>query len=290
MLRILAVAAALVVVLPAGALGASPRPATIVEKPAGASPLRYRDAVFPRVSIQRDVQYGTATDAAGNPVALTLDVYQPTGDRARKRPAVEWIHGGGFRAGSKNNANVVDLATAFAQRGYVAVSINYRLLAAGVVCGGTVPTPPQCAGAAVAARDDAQVAIQWLRANAKRLRIDPHRIAAGGTSAGAVTSLLLATRPSDRSTAIGAAVSISGSLPGGQFNRSDAPTLFFHGTADTTVRYAGGKATADAMAAAGIPVVFESLEGAGHVPWQYRSRFITQSAYFLYDHLGLDGR
>ena len=203
---------------------------------------------------------------------------------------MEWIHGGGFRAGTKNNPNVVELATAFAQRGYVAVSINYRLLAAGVVCGGTTPTPPQCVGAAVAARDDAQVAIQWLRANAKRLRIDPHRIAAGGTSAGAVTSLLLATRPSDRSTAISAAVSISGSLPGGQFTAADAPTLFFHGTADTTVRYAGGKATADAMAAAGIPVVFETLEGAGHVPWQYRSRFITQSAYFFYDHLRLDGR
>jgi hypothetical protein len=43
------------------------------------------------------------------------------------------------------------------------------------------------------------------------------------------------------------------------------------------------------MAAAGIPVVFETLQGAGHVPWQYRSRYITQSAYFFYDHLGLDG-
>ena len=67
----------------------------------------------------------------------------------------------------------------------------------------------------------------------------PHRIAAGGTSAGAVTSLLLATGPSDRSTAIGAAVSISGSLPGGRFMRADAPTLFFHGTADKTVKYEG---------------------------------------------------
>ena len=135
MFRIIAVAATLVAILPASALGATPRPATIVEKPTGASPLRYRDAVFRRVSVQRDVQYGTATDAAGNPVALTLDVYQPTGDRARNRPAVEWIHGGGFRAGTKNNSNVVDLATAFAQRGYVAVSIDCRLLAAGVTCG-----------------------------------------------------------------------------------------------------------------------------------------------------------
>jgi acetyl esterase/lipase len=285
--RLFLAAVVLAVGFPACASGAADRPATKVAKPAGASPLRYRDAVFPRVSVTRDIQYGTAPDAAGNPVPLTLDLYAPTGDRVRSRPAVEWIHGGGFRTGSKSNRNVVELATAFAQRGYVAVSINYRLLAAGVVCGGTTPTPPACVGAAVAARDDAQVAVQWLRANAKRLRIDPHRVAAGGTSAGAVTSLLLATGPTDRSTAIGAAVSISGTLPGGQFTKADAPTLFFHGTADRTVPYAGGRATADAMAAAGIPVVFETLQGAGHVPWQYRSRYITQSAYFFYHHLGL---
>jgi acetyl esterase/lipase len=231
--------------------------------------------VFPRVSVQRDIGY------AGD---QGLDLYTPAGDRGRNRPAVVWIHGGGFRAGSKANRNVVELATAFAQRGYVAASINYRLLAQGVVCGGTPTPPPQCAGAALAAKQDAQAAVDWLRVHARGLRIDPRRIAVGGTSAGAVTSLLLAADPASR---VGAAVSISGFLPGASFTRADAPTLFFQGTDDRTISYTGAKATADAMARAGVPVVFETLQGAGHVPWQYRSRFITHSAYFLFAELKL---
>jgi acetyl esterase/lipase len=250
-------------------------PATTVDKPPGKAPLRYRDAVFSHVSVQRDVVYGGDQK---------LDLYTPSGDRTRARPLVVWIHGGGFRAGNKTNRNVVDLATAFAQRGYVAASIDYRLLAQGVTCGGTPSPPQECAGAAIAARDDAQAAIGWLRSNANRLRIDRSRVAVGGTSAGAVTSLLVGTQPG---TKVKAAVSISGLLPGGSFSHQDAPTLFFHGTDDHTVSYTGAKATADALARAGVPVVFETLQGAGHVPWQYRSRFITHSAYFLYDHLGL---
>jgi acetyl esterase/lipase len=227
------------------------------------------------VDVKRDIGYSGDQG---------MDLYLPAGDRTRDRPAVVWIHGGGFRAGSKSQPNVVDLATAFAQRGYVAASIDYRLLAQGVVCGGTQPTPPECAGAALAAKEDAVAAVAWIRRHARGLHVDPNRIAVGGTSAGAVMSLLLATDPSVK---VGAAVSISGLLPGGTFSRSDAPTLFFHGTADRTVSYDGAKRTADAMAAAGVPVVFETLQGAGHVPWQYRSRFITHSAWFLYDHLRL---
>ena len=40
-----------------------------------------------------------------------------------------WAHGGGFCCGDKASADMPTLATYFAQRGYVAVSINYRLLA-----------------------------------------------------------------------------------------------------------------------------------------------------------------
>jgi acetyl esterase/lipase len=272
-LWLFAALAMMVPVVPA--LGATGKPATTVAKPSGKAPSRYRDAVFSRFLVRRDIGYSGDQG---------LDLYTPAGDRGRDRPAVVWIHGGGFRAGSKANRNVVELATAFAQRGYVAASIDYRLLAQGVVCGGT-PTPaPQCAGAALAAKEDAQAAVDWLRAHARGLRLDPRRIAVGGTSAGAVTSLLLGADPASR---VGAAVSISGFLPGGSFARADAPTLFFQGTDDRTIPYTGAKATADAMARARVPVVFETLRGAGHVPWQYRSRFITHSAYFLVDELGL---
>jgi acetyl esterase/lipase len=261
------------------ALAASATPTTTVDKPSGEAPLRYRDAVTSRVEVKRDIGYSGDQG---------LDVYAPSGDRTRNRPAVVWIHGGGFRAGSKRAANVVQLATAFAQRGYVAASIDYRLLAQGVQCGGTGSAPPpQCAQAALAAKEDAIAAVNWIRRHARGLHVDPHRIAVGGTSAGAVTSLLLATDPS---VPIDAAVSISGFLPAASYSRADAPTLFFEGTLDHTTPFALSKATAQGMAQAGVPVVFETLQGAGHVPWEYRSRFITHSAWFLYDRLGLAGR
>ena len=75
-----------------------------------------------------------------------MDVYEPAGDHARNRPAMVWIHGGGFRGGTRHQGNVVGLARAFAQRGYVAASIDYRLLAKGVVCGGTATPPPLSGG------------------------------------------------------------------------------------------------------------------------------------------------
>ena len=270
--------AALAVMVPAApALGAAGRPATSVAKPSGKAPLRYRDPVFDQVSVRRDIAYSGSE---------AMDVYEPAGDHAHNRPAMVWIHGGGFRGGTRHQGNVVGLARAFAQRGYVAASIDYRLLATGVVCGGTATPPAQCGPAALAARDDALAAVGWLRAHARGLRLDPHRIAVGGTSAGAVTSLLVAT---DAPANVGAAVSISGWLPGaGAYSRTDAPTLFFQGTADPVVPYSGALATANAMARAGVPVVFEALQGAGHVPYQqYRFRFAQQSAYFVFNELAL---
>jgi acetyl esterase/lipase len=276
--RLLVLLAIGVLGLAAPALGAARRPAGTVAKPHGKAPRRYRDQVFSGVTVGRDIGY------SGN---LGMDVYEPAGDHARNRAAMVWIHGGGFRAGTKNQGNVVGLARGFAQRGYVAASIDYRLLAQGVVCGGKAVPPPQCGPAALAARDDAVAAVGWLRRHARGLRIDPSHIAVGGTSAGAVTSLAVAT---DLAAKVGAAVSISGWLPGGSvsYSRLDAPTLFFQGTADHTVPYSGAKATANAMAAAGVPVVFETLAGAGHVPYQqYRSRFIAHSAWFVGEQLGL---
>ena len=45
-----------------------------VPRPEGPEPLRYRDQVFPTVNVSRDLTYGTAPDAQGNPVTLKLDL------------------------------------------------------------------------------------------------------------------------------------------------------------------------------------------------------------------------
>ncbi|MFN0051831.1 MAG: alpha/beta hydrolase fold domain-containing protein [Planctomycetales bacterium] len=82
-------------------------------------------------------------------------------------PAVLCIHGGGFRAGHRDGYNA--LCVKLAQRGYVAATASYRL------------APKYQFPAAV---HDTKAAVRWLRANAKKYRIDPERIGVTGGSAG----------------------------------------------------------------------------------------------------------
>jgi acetyl esterase/lipase len=245
--------------------------------------------------------YGNAPDKSANPVTLTLDMYRPAGDTQTSRPAIVLVHGGGFVAGNSHNGAMVKMANAFAQRGYVAVSINYRLFGQkGEKCGTEAQPSQTCITAALTAQHDAQAAIRWLRANATTFGVDPTRIAVGGGAAGAATALAVAVNSTDPGTSgnpgfsskVGAAISISGALPGtaaiAYYDRSDSPILMFSGTADTVVPYAVAQQTAADLQKAGITVVFEGLPGAGHVPFATQGTLmIAQSVNFAYDHLNL---
>src|SRR4051794_37416325 len=66
-----------------------------------------------------DITYGDPNDKF-----QMLDVYAPTG--AKNLPVIFWIHGGGWQAGDK--AEVRLKPQAFVEKGFVFVSINYRLL------------------------------------------------------------------------------------------------------------------------------------------------------------------
>jgi acetyl esterase/lipase len=256
-------------------------------KPAGDAPLRYRDAVFTNVTKTSDLQYGQAPDANNNPVALKLDLYQPTGDTETKRPALVWVHGGSFSAGDKTNVVPVDVANTFAKLGYVVVSINYRLLGSGCVA-----NPSSCTVAALEAQHDAEAAVRWLRANAATYKIDTDRIGIGGESAGGITATLVGVHSEDPGSSgnpgypssVRGFVSVSGGLPSGLFaSTGDAWGLLFHGTADTTVDPDWSRQTTQALADAHVPVWLQLQYGAGHVPWaQYRSLYLQQADYFLY--------
>ncbi len=54
-------------------------------------------------------------------------MYRPTGDTVTSRPAIVWVHGGSFSGGTKDSPEIVAEANAFAKKGYVNVSIEYRL-------------------------------------------------------------------------------------------------------------------------------------------------------------------
>ena len=278
------VAAALVAFVAAGCLA----------PPVGPAPLRYRDEIFTAVTKTADVPFATVTSRQGGSVTLLGDFYRPTGDTVTSRPAIIWVHGGGFSGGNRTSAELIDEATTFAKKGFVNLSIEYRLSPTG--CSAAVPNA-ECVLAIVDALTDAQTAVRWLRANAATYGVDPNRIAIGGSSAGAITALNVGFN-GDTPTAgplptvssrVQASVSLSGAaLPVGAINAGDAATILFHGTSDPLVPYAWGKQTYDAARAAGLSSYLITWQGQGHVPYaQNRTQILDTTTNFLYQSLTL---
>lgn len=101
-----------------------------------------------------------------------LDIYAPEG--AKDLPVVFWIHGGGWQTGDKSDVQIKPRV--FAERGYVFVSTNYRLL-------------PQV-DMDVLIRDVAK-SLGWVHQHIAEYGGDPHRIFVMGHSAGAQLAALL---------------------------------------------------------------------------------------------------
>jgi acetyl esterase/lipase len=116
-------------------------------------------------NVNYDTRYGDAT---------TMDIHVP--DDHGIHPAILLIHGGAWRYGEKGMYG--DAADRYASAGYIAATIDYRL----------VP-----AGAYPAAVQDCLCALSFLRANADAYAIDPDRIAVTGYSAGGQLSALVGT-------------------------------------------------------------------------------------------------
>ncbi len=83
-------------------------------------------------------------------------------------PAILFIHGGGWGGGDASE--FAPYCRYLASRGMVAMSLEYRFHSKKY-------TPPQ-------ALSNTKTAIRWLRKNAKELKINPDKLAVGGSSAG----------------------------------------------------------------------------------------------------------
>lgn len=101
-----------------------------------------------------------------------LDIYTPDG--AKNLPVVFWIHGGGWQVGDKTDVQIKPRV--LAQRGFVFVSTNYRLL----------PHVEMD----VLIRDVA-MSLGWVHKNIAQHGGDPQRIFVMGHSAGAQLAALL---------------------------------------------------------------------------------------------------
>jgi acetyl esterase/lipase len=134
-----------------------------------ATALLVSSLISAEMRVQRDIAY--ATDAGRQQL---LDVYSPTTGGAH--PIVVWIHGGGWRQGDK--ALVQRKPQALVDRGWVFVSVNYRL----------VPqvTVQQMTG-------DIAKSIKWVHAHAAEYGGNPDKIFVAGHSAGAHLAALVCT-------------------------------------------------------------------------------------------------
>ena len=130
------------------------------------------------ISFVARVAYGPLdllTDATRDS-SQTLDVAWPAAPGPH--PLVLLIHGGGWRTGNAQYYD--DDARILASLGYVAASLNYRLVGAGAP--NVFP----------AATSDVRCALRYLRAHAADYDIDATRVAAVGESAGGHLSAVLA--------------------------------------------------------------------------------------------------
>jgi len=107
-------------------------------------------------------------------VSLRLDLYLPHPLPPEPLPLVVWVHGGGWRAGSKDRT----LAPEALGEAYAVASVAYRLSDVAIF-------PAQI--------HDVKAAVRWLRAHATDHGIDPDRFGAWGSSAGGHLVALLGT-------------------------------------------------------------------------------------------------
>ncbi len=263
---------------------------------------RYKDQIFSDVTITSDITYSTS-----NGTTLKLDFYEPTGDVEAQRPLLIMAHGGSFIGGSKTQDNVcTQYCNAFAKRGYVCASINYRLGNAFQMLDSS-----SAMEVVMKAISDGKSAVRFFRkdaATSNTYRVNPNLIFVGGNSAGAVLYMhainidsLNEAPPHLRtiitqnggiegnsgndgySSEMQGLVNLAGGLNVPEFvGPNSKPSFNAHGDSDNTVPYNCGNAQGGLTPVRlcglgaveplyqqfGINHVSKVYVAAGHVPWQ----------------------
>jgi acetyl esterase/lipase len=134
------------------------------------------------VVVEKNIVYGK-----GGSDDLKLDLARPE-QATGLLPGIVYIHGGGWSGGNRS-AYRNDIQEA-ARRGYVAVTVEYRLTEPNEEGKAKNPFPAQI--------EDSKCAVRWLRANAEKYHVDPNRIGVTGGSAGGHLSLLVGVTSSSK--------------------------------------------------------------------------------------------
>ncbi|WDQ18566.1 alpha/beta hydrolase [Rhodopirellula sp. P2] len=268
------------------------------------------------VVAHRDLVYAEVPGEENETRTLQLDLFVPA--MSEKPALVVWIHGGGWRNGSRGNPKLMEAT----ENGYALASLSYRFSKEAIF-------PAQV--------HDCKAAIRWLRANAKQYGYDADWIAVAGSSAGGHLALLLGTSGDvaelegevggnlEQSSRVQAVIDYFGpsdfvlrgktqperaytdrsgsyALLGGKdgtvpeqmerlaspatyVSTDDPPLLIFHGTADKTVLLDQSERMVELYEALGLEVELIQHEGAGHGGKRFFARDSLQKAIvFLNDH------
>ena len=236
--------------------------------------------------VNKDLEYARVGDKS-----LLLDLYLPK-DAKGPFPVVVWVHGGGWKNGSKERCPGVWLV----EHGFAVASINYRLTDEG-------QWPAQI--------DDCRAAVRWLRKNATDYKLDAEYIAAWGGSAGGHLVALMGTLDAPNDEAISSRVqavcdwfgptdlltmppntlgngrtlediakSNGAKLLGGtvrdrpelakqasafyQVSKDDPPFLIMHGDKDRGVPLEQSQKLHEKLTQAGVSSTLQVIKGAGH--------------------------
>ena len=223
---------------------------------------RYQTEIFNTVSVST-VNYSDVYNDSYH----KMDIYSPNGDTVTNRPVIIYLHGGVFTTGNKNLPDCVDFCTAYAKKGYVAISANYRLSSNPVLF--ALDTEEQY-NTVLKSVSDIKAAVRYLRKghdNGNSIGIRPDGIFLAGYSAGAVLAIHLdyldeiSDLPTSPINVQDLVSNIGGSLEGDAGNNgyssevsgivsfagginnlswidsNDKPIVFVHGTNDFTVNY-----------------------------------------------------
>jgi acetyl esterase/lipase len=225
---------------------------------------------------------------------LSADVHLPA---VRPAPVVLFVHGGGWRLGSRRtfvpHRAPEETFGRITAAGFAVVAIDHRL-------SGEARFPAQ--------RDDVLAALDWIREHGGEVGLDPTRIVAWGESSGAHLAALAALEPESGLagvvdwygpmdlTALGADLfpddparfdgdpttreagllgDAVGRVP--ELARAASPALLvtaaappflvLHGDADALMPFAQSRRLVDALQAAGVDVELVPVPGASHL-WQ----------------------
>lgn len=241
-----------------------------------------------------NIEYGTAGG-----YSLRMDARIPEG--TGPFPAAIIVHGGAWVTGDRRRS-VEPLFGPLAAADFAWFSIDYRL--ADVDPGSIATTGLAALTGIGAAADDVRTAVAYIRNHASEYRIDPHRIALIGESAGAQLASMAALKsppeegvqavvafygPSDlvsliqtnrqipdyiRQTLNGSPLgtllltAMRNLSPVNWVRKDSPPFLLIHGTADRLVPFEQSVAMRDALQRAGVSSELYPVDGGGHgVRW-----------------------